>query len=161
MEELIKIQETKNGKAVSARELYTFLDFTSSQWSRWYQQNIINEDYFVEGADYVAFDIVSNGNPTKDFALSLDMAKELSILARTEKGKVARRYFIECERKLKEVQALPKSLPEALRLYADSVEREEKAMLELGQAKEQIEADKPKVVFAESVTGSNNSILIR
>ena len=48
------------------------------------------------------------GRPSKDYFLSIETAKEISMLQRTEKGKEARRYFIECERQLKEqVLAIP------------------------------------------------------
>lgn len=161
MEELIKIRKTEKGQIVSARDLYDFLGLSPSQWSRWYQINIINEDFFIENIDYQTLDMMSNGNPTKDFAITLDMAKEMAMLTRTDKGKQARQYFIECEKKLREVYSLPQSFPEALRLLADSKEKEEKALLELKSAQQKIESDEPKVVFAESVTGSSNSILIR
>lgn len=162
MEHKIKIQETSKGSVVSARELYDFLELNPSQWSRWYQSNIINEDLFIENIDYQTIDIMSNGNPTKDFAISIDMAKEISMLARTEKGKIARKYFIDCEKKLKQgLYELPQTFSEALRLLADTKEREEKALLELKSANDKIIEDKPKVLFAESVTGSSNSILVR
>ncbi|MEI6865551.1 antA/AntB antirepressor family protein [Flavicella sp.] len=99
MTNLIEIKE-KNGKqVVSAKELYEFLGYHSSQWKRWYTKNIIKDDFFEENADYQTLDIMSNGNPTKNFALSVEMAKELSMLSRTERGKEARRYFIEIESK--------------------------------------------------------------
>lgn len=53
-----------------------------------------------------------------EYAISIDMAKELAMVERNEKGKQARQYFIECERQAKSIQ-VPQSLPEALRLAAD------------------------------------------
>ena len=103
MEELIKITERRGKSVVSAKELYDFLGYDKSQWSRWYQSNIINNEFSIEGVDYQPIDIVSNGNKTKEFAISIDFAKELSMLARTEKGKQARLYFISCEKKIKEM----------------------------------------------------------
>ena len=98
MNELIKI-ETKDGvNSVSAKELYLFLGYDKGQWSRWASKNIDSDSFFVHGVDYQGFDTMSNGNLTKDYALSMDMAKELCMLARNEKGKEARRYFIECEK---------------------------------------------------------------
>src|SRR5690606_30972796 len=104
--ELIKIIHQDNGaQAVSARELYEFLGYNKTAWARWYQKNIIKNDFAIEGVDFQTFDIVSNGNQTKDFALTVDFAKRLSMMARTEKGEQARQYFIECEKQLKEQQS--------------------------------------------------------
>lgn len=97
IKDLIPIEDRNGQKAVSAQALYSFLGYNKTQWKRWYSKNIENNDFAIEGVDYQTFDIVSNGNPTKDFALALGFAKELCMLARNEKGKQARLYFIECE----------------------------------------------------------------
>ncbi|MVM35274.1 hypothetical protein GO755_34955 [Spirosoma sp. HMF4905] len=115
MNELIQLTTNEQGSAVvaSARELYEFLGFDGSQWSRWSKKNIINNPYAKEGEDWeqIELDIKSKtsegGRPTVDYAISVDFAKRLSMLARTEKGEEARRYFLECERK---VQKQPFSL---------------------------------------------------
>lgn len=97
MNELIKITETNGKKAVSARELYEKLGFDSSQWKRWYVKNIQNNAFAVVNEDYAQLDTMSR---TIDFALSLDFAKKLSMLARTEQGEKIRNYFIEAEKTL-------------------------------------------------------------
>ena len=102
MEELIKITEKDGIQAVSARELYEFLGYDKSQWSRWYLTTIEKNEFAVRNIDYQTLDIMSNGNSTKDFTLTIDFAKEISMLARNAKGKQARLYFIACEKKLKE-----------------------------------------------------------
>lgn len=99
MQELIKITVHNGRNAVSARELYIFLGFNSSQWARWYKQNIENNQFAIEGTDWEGFDTMSSGNPTKDFTITIDFAKRLAMMAKTEKGEQARRYFIECEQK--------------------------------------------------------------
>ena len=98
MKELIKITEQNGTKAVSARELYEFLGYNKAVWSRWYQKNIIDNEFAFENIDYQTLNIMLNGNETKDFALSIEFAKKISMMARTEKGEEARRYFIECEK---------------------------------------------------------------
>ena len=114
MNELIKVEINENNEPiVSARALYDFLGFDKSQWSRWYKKNILEDDMFRENIDYVTLDITSNGNQTKDFCLKIHMAKELSMLARTENGKMARKYFIECEEKW--------NSPEMILLKADQI----------------------------------------
>ena len=111
--ELIKISKNDNGiKTVNARELYEFLGYDKTQWSRWSKKNIEDDSFFDNNVDYVALDIMSNGNKTKDYHISIDMAKELSMLARNDKGKQARIYFIECENQLKD--KLPKTYGQAL-----------------------------------------------
>ena len=111
--ELIKITERNGKNVVSAKELYDFLGYDRSQWSRWYQTNILNNEYAEDNVDYEAFDTVSNGNHTKEFAITIDFAKELSMLSRTEKGKKARLYFIKCEKKLMNKFSIPQTYSEA------------------------------------------------
>lgn len=98
MYEIIKITETNGRKAVSAKELYEKLGLNKAVWSRWYDKNIIKNPYAIENEDWVGFNIVLNGNETQDFALSLDFAKKLSMMARTEVGEKMRQYFIEVEK---------------------------------------------------------------
>ena len=107
MSELIKIT-TKDGKQlVSARELHDFLEI-KTKYKDWFPRMV--EYGFEEGIDFVkvAQKRATNNlkNPVTtiiDHAITIDMAKELSMIQRTEKGKQARLYFIECEKKLKEV----------------------------------------------------------
>lgn len=153
MNDLIPIKETNGKQAVSARDLYQFLGYNPSQWKRWYESNILNEAFFEENVDYEALDIMSNGNPTKDFALTIEMAKELSMLARTDKGKQARQYFIECEKKLRQIFQIPQTYSEALKLAASQAEKIE-------HQSQQLRLQQPKVLFADAVTASNASILV-
>ena len=98
MNELIRITEKDGKKAVSARELYDRLGMNKAVWSRWSKKNITDNQYAVENEDWVGFNIMLNGNPTKDFALSIDFAKKLAMLARTEAGERIRQYFVEVEK---------------------------------------------------------------
>lgn len=99
MKELVKIQTSADGKkAVSAREMYTGLKLNPTQWKRWAVKNIEKNTFAVEGVDWLGFDIMANGNTTKDYILTLDFAKKLSMQARTEQGEKIRNYFIEVEK---------------------------------------------------------------
>ena len=104
MQELIPLQpQTIDGNAVetvSARELHAFLE-SRRDFSTWIK-NRISEYDFVENQDFVRFHkkVEANNATLIEYALTLDMAKELSMVERNEKGKQARRYFIECEKKL-------------------------------------------------------------
>lgn len=101
MDELIKITEHDGKRAVSARELHQFLE-NKRQFADWIKQRI-DQYGFVENQD---FEVIHNfvkkpegGRPTTEYALSINMAKELSMVENNEKGRMARKYFIECEKK--------------------------------------------------------------
>ena len=114
MNELIKVDSS--GKT-TARELYDFLQLNPTQFSRWAKTNIEKDDFYTEGVDWWGFDIMSNGNKTKDYHLTTDFAKHLCMLSRSERGKQARNYFVEVENRFKSQQpiiALPANYVEAL-----------------------------------------------
>ena len=94
-------------ETVSARELHAFLEVTT-KFADWIK-NRINEYDFVENQDFISFsenlEKPTGGRPSQEYYITLDMAKELSMVERNDKGKQARRYFIECEKKLKEQTA--------------------------------------------------------
>lgn len=101
MEGLITITEKDGKQLVSARELHRFLE-NPDNVNTWFKRQC--EYGFEEGKDFIAVSQESTGGrPSIDYALTLDCAKEISMIQRTEKGKQARRYFIDCEKKLKEV----------------------------------------------------------
>ena len=104
MKELIKVTEKNGKRAVNARDLYNFLE-VKSDFNNWIK-NRIYEYGFVENQDFVVFvknyEHPKGGRPFKEYALSIDMAKELSMVEKTERGRQARRYFIEMERVAKE-----------------------------------------------------------
>ena len=103
---LIPISENNGKQAVSARDLYNFLGCTE-RFQSWFERQL--QYGFVEDVDYTSvksFTVVGNGaeKPIDDYAMTIDMAKEVSMIQRSEKGKEARTYFIACEKKLKEQQ---------------------------------------------------------
>ena len=97
MEELIKITEYNGKKAVSARELYEKLGFASQHWASWYKKNITSNPFAVQNEDFVQLPLSGR---TQDFALSIDFAKRLSMMARTKTGEQIRNYFIEVEKRV-------------------------------------------------------------
>lgn len=113
MQELIRIDRNEQGsEVVSARELYDFLG-TKTEFSKWC--NRMFEYGFEEGKDYSLVKIGERYAHNKtDYALTLDTAKEIAMLQRSEKGKQARQYFIECERIAKEKISKPLSPAEQL-----------------------------------------------
>ncbi len=103
MTQLINIQEQNGNQVVNARELHEFLE-VGKDFSNWIKDRI-NKYGFVENEDFVVFansgENLKGGRPSKDYAISLDMAKELSMVERNEKGRQARRYFIAMEKEAK------------------------------------------------------------
>lgn len=100
MNELIKITEHDGKRAVNARELHQFLE-SKQDFSTWIKSRV--EKYeFVEGQDFCSFHKIverETGATTRiEYALTIDMAKELSMVENNEKGRMARKYFIECEK---------------------------------------------------------------
>jgi anti-repressor protein len=151
MNELIKVTEKDGKQLVSARELHDYLGLDKSQWSRWYKTNIVDNPFGIEGVDYEGFDMMSNGNLTKNFALTLDFAKKLAMLSRTENGEKVRDYFIECERQSKQPFKIPKTYPEALYLAAQQAELIEAQQKELAKKTTIIEEQEPKVDFYDTI----------
>jgi len=99
--EIVKV--TKDG--VDARELYEFLG-VHHRYRDWIK-NTIRDYRFKEGEDFCTFfSESSGGRPSKEYTLSLDMAKELSMVAKTEKGRKARKYFIKCEKIARRTEAI-------------------------------------------------------
>ena len=88
-------------QTVNARELHKGLE-VSTQFKDWIARRIA-EYSFIEGKDFCSFlSESSGGRPSKEYAVSIDMAKELAMVERTPKGRDARQYFIECERRIKQ-----------------------------------------------------------
>ncbi|WP_375640813.1 antA/AntB antirepressor family protein [Bartonella sp. AA168HLJHH] len=105
MNTLIKITEQtidqETVQTVNARDLHTFLE-SKQDFSTWIKKRIIAYS-FLERQDFIRFHkkMEANNAIAVEYHLTLDMAKELSMVERNKKGRQARRYFIECEKKLK------------------------------------------------------------
>lgn len=106
MEELIPISEQNGKKAVNARYLHAFLE-SKQQFADWIKDRIQKYD-FVENQDFEVFHNFmknpSGGRPLTEYALSLNCAKEIAMVEGNAKGKQARQYFIECEKRANEAK---------------------------------------------------------
>lgn len=175
---VVEIIEHDGKQAVSARELHQKLG-SKYQFANWIQERI-NKYGFVENQDYEVFkENLKNSNggrPTKEYALSLDMAKELCMVENNEQGRTIRKYFIEVEKKarMRNPFAIPQTYSEALQLAANQAKQIEKQQLALEQ--KQVENDKlvadgkrkdativrmkPKEVFTDAVAGSKGNCLV-
>ena len=155
---LIKINLNENQEPiVSGRELHEFLDL-GTKYADWFPRMV--EYGFAESVDFVVIpkkekdDTAFGGYRTSiDHALKLDMAKELSMIQRNEKGKQARQYFIRVE---KELNSPERIMARALKMADNEIRNLQLVTVE--QTK-QIQAMKPKALFADAVSTSKSSIL--
>ncbi len=145
MNELIKITYNNDRPAVSARDLHDFLEVKTA-YKDWFPR--MCEYGFTEGEDFCSFLSESTGGrPAQDAVLTIDMAKELCMIQRNEKGKQARQYFLQIE---KDWNSPEKVMARALQIAEDKLKRLES----------KVEADAPKVLFADAVSASKTSILV-
>lgn len=147
MKELIRVTNTENGQIVSARDLHKFLEIETA-FNIWFPR--MCEYGFEDCKDFtsIIFEHPKNKQPTRDYALTLDMAKEISMIQRTDRGKEARQYFIACEKKLRDI-SVPKT-------YAEALLEAGRLALEVENKNKQIETMKPKAEFFDQVTGSKD-----
>ena len=151
-QELIPVTENEeNEVVVSGRDLHGFLEI-GTQYTKWFER--MSEYGFEENEDYVLLSqkrLTNNPrNPytdVTDHLLKLDAAKEISMIQRNEKGKQARRYFLQIEKAWNSPEMIMKR---ALQ-FADK---------KIVSLEERIKEDKPKVLFADAVSSSTSSILI-
>ncbi len=163
MSNLINITKTDEGKeVVSAKELYLKLGYNKAHWSKWWKKNIQNNEFAVEFLDYEGFALSVNGNKTKDFALTIDFAKKLCMLARTKKGEEIRDYFIEREKLSYSPKTKTLQLAESLVLAMSVIEESKKENLLLQQKNElqeqELKKQAPKVKFFDEVLDSNSLV---
>lgn len=146
---LINLHEQEDGSvAVMGRELHEFLEI-GTEYKKWFSR--MAEYGFEENIDYQR---VTQNCPTlggvqsvTNHILTIDMAKEISMIQRNEKGKQARQYFIQIEKAWNSPEMIMKR---ALQ-FAD------RKIIDL---QERIALDKPKVLFADAVSASHTSILV-
>ncbi|MEO5712599.1 MAG: antA/AntB antirepressor family protein [Luteolibacter sp.] len=112
--EIITIQENAGVRTVNARDLHEFL-CVGRDFSNWIKERI-KQYSFAEGRDFTVESrspISASGNrgASKEYHITLDMAKELSMVERTHHGKLARQYFIDCEKRLLQGATAAHALP--------------------------------------------------
>ena len=124
MNELIPIHNNNGAQAVMGRDLHAFLE-SKEAYTRWISR-LIEKYGFVAGQDFMTkMSESTGGRPSENHILTLDMAKEISMVQNNDKGRQARRYFIACERRAKEpVQLSPEELMARAIKVADSTIKE-------------------------------------
>lgn len=146
MNKLLKINTTDSERiTVSARDLHEALE-VKTQFKDWFPR--MCEYGFEDGKDFCSFLSESTGGrPSQDAQITVDMAKEIAMLQRTEKGKEVRKYFIQVEKEW--------NSPERVMARALEIAHKTIATLELKNNEM-----KPKALFADAVASSKTSILI-
>ncbi|WP_375610809.1 MULTISPECIES: antA/AntB antirepressor family protein [unclassified Bartonella] len=158
MNTLIEIKEQAIDKeivqTVNARDLHGFLE-AKRDFSNWIKDRITRYN-FIEGQDFIKTQDLRSPNLASaksravikiNYHLTLEMAKELSMVERNEKGKQARQYFIECERRAKKPLDLANALEDPLfikKLLLESV-------TQLETLKSEVNTLKPKAMALESL----------
>ena len=144
MNELLKINYEAYRITLSARELHSFLELTE-RFGNWFER--MKQYGFIENQDYIGrktFNTLAH-QELQDYEISLDMAKEIAMIQRNEKGRQARQYFIEVEKKWNSPEYV---MNRALEISRQQVE---KLMLENKELK-------PKAEFFDAVADSKNAI---
>ncbi|WP_139413277.1 phage antirepressor KilAC domain-containing protein [Bartonella mastomydis] len=151
---LIDIDQTEINdelvQTVNARDLHAFLEI-KSEFRNWIK-NRIKECKFRENIDFVTAVNFYRGAQMKEYHITLDMAKHLSMIERNDKGHEAREYFIECERRAKQAvtsQQIDYSSPQAmigfLNYLQGQIEQKDHVIAEL----------KPKAIALDGLTRSD------
>lgn len=146
MNELINVTLNENQEpVVSGRQLHQVLGVKTA-YKDWFPR--MTEYGFAENEDFSSFLSKSTGGrPKQDHVLKLDMAKEIAMIQRTDKGKEVRQYFIQVE---KDFNSPEKIMARALKIADRKIIKLEAT----------IEEQKPKVIFANAVSASHTSILV-
>ena len=151
MEQIIKINTNEQGEArVSARELYDALEVKKSyRFSQWFDTN---SKHMIADEDFTSVDastVVNNGavKAIKDYALTIDAAKQIAMMSGTPKGREVRMYFIQVEKAWNSPDQI---MARALQISKMKLEHKDKLIAEMT----------PKALFADAVSASQTSILV-
>lgn len=148
MNDLIKVNYETENPTVSARDLHESLGI-EKRFSAWFETN---SQGFVEGDDFTSVlsgTVVNNGakRELKDYKLSVDMAKHICLMSRTEKGKQCRQYLINLEKAWNTPEQV---MARALKMAGQTIDSLKVEITEL----------KPHAVLGKAITAADTSILV-
>lgn len=155
MKALIPINYDAEQPTVSARDLHRALGI-SKRFSMWFETN---SQGFIENEDFTSVlssTVVNNGalRELQDYKLSVDMAKHICLMSRTEKGKLIRQYFIDLEKAWNTPEQIFARALKMADKKIESLKSDNAALIE------DVERMRPKEIFADAVSASHTSILI-
>ena len=166
MEELIKVQVKNDHQLVGARDLYKGLE-VKRRFSAWWEQN---SKGFEKGTDYEGVLVSTPYNklhPDKlqtiqDYLLTIDMAKELCMMSKTEKGKEVRKYFIQVEKDWNSPDMIMHRALEVSNSRIKLLTAKNQSLASKNKdLQDQIDRDAEDVTFAQAIRYSNHSIKVR
>lgn len=154
--DLIRINYDSEVPTVSARQLHEGLEI-NTRFNDWYKR--MCEYGFTENVDYQAITqkrVTAQGNETTfmDYKISIDMAKQICMIQRTEKGKQYRQYFIDLEKAWNTPEQVMARALKIANNEIDKLKADNKVLIA------DTERMKPKEIFADAVESSRTSILI-
>ena len=146
MNELFKVNYDNDRITLSARDLHDFLEATE-RFNSWFER--MKQYGFVDGVDYLGCKVFNTlaRQELQDYQITIEMAKEIAMLQRNDKGKQARQYFIELEKKWNSPEWVMNRALEYSKKQVESLLLENKEL-------------KPKALFADAVSASKNSVLV-
>lgn len=152
MKDLIKINYNTEQPTVSARDLHEGLGI-EKRFSAWFDTNSAG---FIEGEDYTPYLWVHPQNKQEftDYHISVDMAKHICLMSRTEKGKQCRQYLIDLEKAWNTPEQIMARALKMADQKIESLKNHNAALIE------DVTRMRPKEIFADAVSVSDNSILI-
>ena len=145
MEELMKISYESGQPTVSARELHEGLDI-KTPYTMWFER--MAEYGFTDGKDFFTKMLESTGGrPSVDHAMTVDMAKQICMIQRTEQGRTYRQYLLDLEKAWNTPEQV---FVRALKMADQTINRLQSDITRM----------RPKEIFADAVTASHTSILV-
>lgn len=145
MEELMKISYEGGQPTVSARELHEGLDI-KTPYTMWFER--MAEYGFTDGKDFFTKMLESTGGrPSVDHAMTVDMAKQICMIQRTEQGRIYRQYLLDLEKAWNTPEQV---FARALKMADQTINRLQSDITRM----------RPKEIFADAVTASHTSILV-
>lgn len=158
MDEIIRVDYDSEQPTVSARDLHESLGI-EKRFSAWFETN---SQGFIEGEDFTGVlkgtEVKNNGGvqirDLQDYEMSVDMAKHICLMSRTEKGKMCRQYLIDLEKAWNTPEQIFARALKMADKTIDKLKTDNAALLQ------DVSRMKPKEIFADAVSVSDTAILI-